>query len=310
MAQAPTSNRFLDPAVLAEISRLDLRARQVVEGFVSGLHKSPYKGSSVEFAEHREYVPGDDIRHIDWKLWARGDRFYVKQYEEETNLRCQVLLDMSESMRFGTTPLNKFEYAATAAAALGFLALKQRDAVGLRLFDTTLRETIPISSNWHALQHILTVVDEAKPERKTDFSVPLRDVSEAAGRRSMVILLSDLFAPLETIEQGLNLLRYKRHEVLLLHVLDASEISFPFEDNTKFLGMEEMPDLVAEPRSLRDGYLEVLNEFLADVRRMCASMRIDYMLLSTGDRLDKALSKFLAARARVVRASTRGTRGR
>jgi len=305
VADVASRSRFLDPEVLAEISRLDLRARQVVEGFVSGRHKSARKGYSVEFAEHREYVPGDDIRHIDWKLWGREDRFYIKQYEEETNLRCQVLLDMSESMRFGTTALNKFEYAATAAAALGFLALKQRDAVGLRLFDTDLRDTIPVSSNWHALQNILTVVDEAKPRRKTDFAAPLRDVSEAAGRRSMVVLLSDLFAPLDTIERGLQLLRYKRHEVLLLHILDAPEISFPFEDNTKFLGLEEMPDLVAEPRALRDGYIEVLNEFLADVRRLCASMRVDYMLLSTGDRLDKALSGFLAARARVVRSNTR-----
>jgi len=305
MAEVQDKNRFLDPAVLAEISRLDLRARHVVEGYVSGLHKSPRKGYSVEFAEHREYVAGDDIRHIDWKLWARADRFYIKQYEEETNLRCHVLLDMSESMRFGAGPLSKFEYAATAGAAIAFLLLKQRDAVGLRLFDTELRDTVPVSTNWHALQNLLTLVDAAKPERKTDFSAPLREFAEQAGRRSMVVLFSDLFAPLETIEQGLKLLRHKRHEVLLLHTLDATELTFPFEDNTKFLGMEEMPDLIAEPRSLRAGYMEVLEEFLDDVRRMCASMRVDYMLLSTGDRLDKALSGFLAARGRVVRGSTR-----
>jgi uncharacterized protein (DUF58 family) len=304
MARLESKSRYLDPAVLAEITRLDLRARQVVEGFVSGLHKSPRKGYSVEFAEHREYVPGDDIRHIDWKLWGREDRYYVKQYEEETNLGCHLLIDMSESMRFGTTPLSKFDYAATAAAALGFLLLKQRDAVGLRLFDDSLREAVPTSSNWQSLHNILGVVDATKPRQKTDFSAPLREFADQTSRRSMVVLFSDLFAPLETVEEGLRQLRHKRHEVLLFHVLDRTELTFPFEDNTRFLGLEEMPDLIAEPRALRDGYLEVLREFLDQVRRMCASMRIDYMLLSTGDRLDKALSGYLAARARVVRGST------
>jgi len=305
MSSATGRSRYLDPAVLAEISRLDLRARQVVEGFVSGLHKSPRKGYSVEFAEHREYVPGDDIRHIDWKLWGREDRWYIKQYEEETNLRCHVMLDMSESMRFGTGPLNKFEYAATAGAALCFLLLKQRDAVGLQLFDEELRATVPLSSNWHNLNNILTLVEPVKPQRKTDLSLPLRDFADRAGRRAMVVVFSDLFAPVETLETGLRLLRHKRHEVMLFHVLDETEITFPFEENTKFLGLEEMPDLIAEPRSLRDGYLEVLGEYLDSVRRLCASMRIDYMMLSTGDRLDKALSGFLAARARVVRSSAR-----
>jgi len=305
VARAMDRRRHLDPAVLAEISRLDLGARQVVLGYVSGLHKSPRKGYSVEFAEHREYVPGDDLRHLDWKLWGREDRYYIKQYEEETNLRCHLLLDISESMRFGTGPLNKFDYAATVAASIAFLLLKQRDAVGMRLFDDDLRGVVPLSSNWHSLHNILQMAEPVQPKRKTDFSVPLRDFSERAGRRSMVVVLSDLFAPLETIERGLRLLRHKRHEVVLLHVLDETELTFPFEDNTKFLGMEEMPDLIAEPRSLRAGYLEVVDEFLADLKRVCASMRIDYMTISTGDRLDKALAGFLAARGRVVRASTR-----
>jgi uncharacterized protein (DUF58 family) len=305
MARVTKQSRFLDPEVLAAISRLDMRARLVVEGFVSGLHKSPRKGYSVEFAEHREYVPGDDIRHLDWKLWGREDLLYIKQYEEETNLRCHLLFDMSESMRYGTGPLDKFEYSATAGAAMAFLLLKQRDAVGMRLFDEALRETVPVSSNWQSLHNILSLVEPVAPRRKTDFSVPLRDFADHAGRRAMVVLFSDLFAPLETVEEGLRQLRYRNHEVLLLHVLDETELSFPFEDNTRFLGLEEMPDLIAEPRALRDGYLEVVGEFLEKVRRMCASMRIDYTMLSTGDRLGKALSAFLAARARVVRSITR-----
>ncbi|MHC4938255.1 MAG: DUF58 domain-containing protein [Planctomycetota bacterium] len=305
MARTRATSKYLDPAVLAEISRLDLRARQVVEGYVSGLHKSPRKGYSVEFAEHREYVPGDDIRHIDWKLWGREDRWYIKQYEEETNLRCHLLLDISESMRFGTGPLNKFEYSATAAAGMAFLLLKQRDAVGIRLFDDHLRETVPLSSNWHALHNILTVCEETAPKKKTEFAQTLADFAEHAGRRSMVVIFSDLFTDPAELERGLQILKHKRHEVLLLNVLDETEITFPFEDNTKFLGLEEMPDLIAEPRALRDGYLEVLQEHLDAVRRICASMRIDFVLLSTGDRLDKALSGFLAARARFVRSSTR-----
>jgi uncharacterized protein (DUF58 family) len=305
MARVHGKSRFLDPEVLASISRLDLRARRVVEGFVSGLHRSPRKGYSVEFAEHREYVPGDDIRHLDWKLWGREDRLYIKQYEEETNLRCHLLFDISESMRYATGALSKFEYSATAGAAMAFLLLKQRDAVGMRMFDDALRQTVPVSTNWQSLTNILDLADPVKPRRKTDFSVPLRDFADHAGRRAMVVLFSDLFAPLETVEEGLRQLRYRNHEVLLLHVLDETELTFPFEDNTRFLGLEEMPDLIAEPRSLRDGYMEVLSEYLAQVRRMCASMRIDHVLLSTADRLDKALSGFLAARARVVRSITR-----
>ncbi|MGH7163542.1 MAG: DUF58 domain-containing protein [Planctomycetota bacterium] len=301
---ASAASRYLDPAVLAEISRLDLRARHVVEGFVSGLHKSPRKGNSVEFAEHREYVPGDDLRHVDWKLWGREDRLYVKQYEEETNLRCHLLVDSSESMRFGTGPLSKFEYSATAAAAIAFLLLRQRDAVGLRLFDDTLRAQVPVSSNFGSLANLLAFLEPVRPARKTDLSLPLKEFSERSRRRSMVVLFTDLFAPLESAEEGLAHLRRLRHEVLLFHVLDATEVAFPFEDNTHFLGLEGMPDLIAEPRALRDGYLAVFGEFLERARRICASLRIDYAILSTGERLDKSLSAFLAARARVVRSST------
>ena len=304
MARRPAPSRFLDPAVLAEISRLDLRARQVVSGYVAGLHKSPRKGYSVEFAEHREYVPGDDLRQLDWKLWGREDRYYIKQYEEETNLRCHLLVDISESMRFGTTALNKFEYSATAAAAISFLLLKQRDAVGLRLFDDRLREAVPVSSNWHNVSNILNVIDPVAPQRKTDMGVPLAAFAEQSGSRNMVVIFSDLFAPLDTLEKGLRALRNRRHEILIFHVLDTTELEFPFEDNTRFEGLEEMPDLIAEPRALRDGYLEVIREYLEQVRRLCASLRIDYMLIDTGQRLDKALSGFLAARSRVVRSST------
>ncbi len=297
-------SRFLDPRVLAEISRLDVRARQVVDGFMAGLHKSPRKGYSVEFAEHREYVPGDDLRHLDWKLLARTERYYIKQYEQETHLRCHLLLDVSESMRFGTGPMTKFEYGATAAASLAYLLLKQRDGVGLRLFDDELRATVPVSSNFQNIGNMINTLEPTRPTRKTDMAGPLGAFAEQSGLRAMVVLVSDLFAPLETLEEGLKTLRHRRHEVLVMQVMDETELTFPFEENTRFVGLEEMPDLIAEPRSLRAGYLEVMQDHLDQVRRMCGRMRIDYVLLSTGDSLERTLSAFLAARARVVRSST------
>jgi len=208
-------------------------------------------------------------------------------------------------MRFGTTALSKFEYAATIAASIAYLLLKQRDAMALRLFDDDLRAAVPLSNSMHNLHNLLTQIEPVQPKRKTDIGKPLREFAEQSGRRALVIILTDLFAPLETLEEGLTQLRFRNHEVVLFHVLDESELSFPFEDNTKFVGLEEMPDLIAEPRSLRDGYLAVVEEFLADTRKLCAKMRIDYSLCSTGERLDKVLATFLAARARVVRSSSR-----
>ena len=178
---------LLDPATLSQLGGIEFIARGVVEGFLMGLHRSPHRGFSAEFAELRAYQAGDDLRYIDWRMYGRSDRFYVKQFEQETNLRAHLLLDVSESMRFGTGPLNKFEYSATAAAAITFLLLKQRDAVGMRLFDDALQAAVPLSSNWHSLHNMLALVDPVKPRRKTDFSVPLRDFADLAGRRSMIV---------------------------------------------------------------------------------------------------------------------------
>lgn len=285
--------RFLHPETLARIARLELRAQQVVEGFISGMHRSPFFGHSVEFVQHREYTRGDDVRHLDWKVWSKTDRYYVKQYEEETNLRCTLVVDVSESMHYGRGPLNKYAYASTAAACLAYLLLRQQDAVGMATFDSGVRQVVPARSGQLHIDALVNALHVSKPREKTDLYKILRRVTETAGHRGMVVLFSDLLADREPLFRGLEMLTHRRHDVLLFHVLDDDELNFPFAGTTRFEGMEEMPQLVCDPRALRDGYLEALEEYLAEVRRGCAGRGIDYALVRTGDYLDAVLSKFL-----------------
>jgi uncharacterized protein (DUF58 family) len=285
--------RFLHPETIARISRLDLRARHVVEGFISGMHKSPFFGHSVEFVQHREYVAGDDIRHLDWKVWSKTDRFYIKQYEEETNLRCQLVVDVSESMHYGRGPLNKYAYASTIAACLGYLILRQQDAAGLVTFDEDVRQIVPSRSQQTHIDAIVNALHVSRPRQKTDFEKILRRVAAATPNRGMIILVSDLLADRPPLFRGLEMLRHRRHDVLVFHVLDDDELSFPFAGTTRFEGMEELPHLVCDPRALRDGYLEALEEYLVEVRRGCARQGIDYAQVKTSDYLDAVLARFL-----------------
>jgi uncharacterized protein (DUF58 family) len=285
--------RFLHPETIARISRLDLRARHVVEGFISGMHKSPFFGHSVEFVQHREYVPGDDIRHLDWKVWSKTDRFYIKQYEEETNLRSTVVVDVSESMHYGRGALNKYAYACTVGACLAYLLLRQQDAVGLITFDDQVRQTVPSRSQQNHIDAIVQGLHISKPQAKTDLEKILRRVAETVGCRGMIILISDLLADREPLFRGLEMLSHRRHDVLVFHILDDDELNFPFAGTTRFEGMEELPQLLCDPRALRDGYLEALEEYLVEVRRGCARQGIDYVQIRTGDYLDAALSRFL-----------------
>jgi len=289
--------RFLDPRTLARISRLEIRARFIVEGFIAGLHRSPYRGFSVEFAEHREYVPGDDVRHVDWKVFGRTDRFYVKQYEEETNLRATILLDTSESMQYGAGPLSKLGYAQTIAAALAFLILRQQDAAGLITFDSEIRRIVPPSSSQSHLAAVVEALEDAKPTRRTDLAGVLRAVAAQIRWKGLLILISDMFDDLDRIRAGLSELRHHRHDVLLFHVLDGDEISFPFERMTLFEGLEALPDALADPRALRAAYLEELLAFNESLRRVARQSRIDYALMDTRQPLDVPLSSFLASRA-------------
>ena len=292
----PDSKRFLHPEAIARLTRLDLRARHIVEGCLSGMHRSPYFGQSVEFRQHREYAPGDDLRHVDWKVWARQDRLYVKQFEEDTNLRCHLLVDVSASMQYGNGPLSKYEYACSVAASLAYLVLKQQDAIGCTSFDESIRQIVQTRSKRTHLQAIIESLNVAEPQDKTDMYRVLRSVAEAQPRRGMMILISDLLGDSDGLIRGLRLLRQRGHDVLVLQIMDDDELDFNFSGPTRFEGLESLDALNCNPRALREGYLESLNEFLSETRRKCAGHGIDYALVRTSEPLGTALTKFLSTR--------------
>jgi uncharacterized protein (DUF58 family) len=292
-AKTDDPRRFLHPETIARISRLDLRARHAVEGFISGMHKSPFFGHSVEFVQHREYVPGDDIRHLDWKVWSKTDRFFIKQFEAETNLRSVLVVDVSESMHYGRGALNKYNYACTVAACLGYLLLRQQDSVGLFSFDSDVRVQVPPRSQQTHIDALVKAMDVSRPREKTDLEKILKKVVENIHSRSMIILISDLLCDREPFFRGLDLLRHRRHDVLVFHVMDDDELTFPFAGTTRFEGMEELPNLLCDPRALRDGYIEALEEYLTEVRRGCVGRGVDYALVRTGDYIDAVLAKYL-----------------
>jgi uncharacterized protein (DUF58 family) len=288
--------RFLDPKTIGRISRLDLRARKVVEGFVSGMHRSPFFGHSVEFVQHRDYTAGDDIRHLDWKVWSKTDKYYIKQFEEETNLRCQLVVDVSNSMHYGRGALNKYEYASTLAACLALMLLKQQDSAGLITFDDDVRQVVPPRSQQTHIDAICKALDVSKPREKTDIFKILKRVAESTESRGMIVLFSDLLVDREPLFKALEMLRHGRHDLLVFHVMDEDELKFPFAGTTRFEGMEEIAQLTCDPRALRDGYMEALDEYLVEVRRGCARQGIDYSLIHTGENLDAVLAKFLHQR--------------
>lgn len=292
--------RYYDPKVLARIGRLELRAKMVVEGIITGLHKSPYHGQSVEFADHRAYVAGDDPRHIDWKVFGRSDRYVIKKYEEETNLRGHLLVDCSESMRFGydTDRLNKFDYASTLAASLAYLLHRQHDSVGVHLFDSEVRQRVAVSTSAAVLRWIGQAIEGTPPQRKTGLGKVFHEIAESVPQRGLVIVISDLFAPREEIETGLAEFRLRGHDIVIFHVLDQTEIDFPFEGNTLFRGLEEYPEVTADPRSLRDAYVEAVEEYLDDVERICSTVGVDYRRCHTGEPMDAAIISVLASRAK------------
>ncbi|MEX0586311.1 MAG: DUF58 domain-containing protein [Pirellulales bacterium] len=302
---------YFDPETLDKIARLDLRARLVVEGFITGLHKSPYHGFAVEFATHREYCPGDEIKHIDWKVWSKTDRLYIKEYEEETNLRCTIVLDTSKSMAYdgkdaagyGRTGMSKFDYAATAAACLAHLLQHQQDAVGLVTFDNKIVHNLPASTHPSHRKLLVHTLQQTVPSEASDVGDVFRDLAQQISRRGMVVILSDLFVDLPTLRESLRQLRHRKHDVIVLQIMHKHELTFPFEDNTLFRGMEVLRELHTEPRALRKAYLEVVDRFLAEVRRVCASNGIDHVLVSTKDSLSVVLSSYLAARQKTRRSS-------
>ncbi|MFV2068457.1 MAG: DUF58 domain-containing protein [Pirellulales bacterium] len=292
----PDSHKLLRPDAIARIERLELRARHIVEGFLSGPHRSPYFGQSIEFLQHREYVPGDDLRHVDWKVWARQDRLYLKQYEEDTNLRCTLLVDVSGSMRYGSGPLNKYEYGATIAASLAYLLLKQQDAVGCITFDKTIRTTTPVRSRRNHLNLITQALVAEEPREKTELLTILREVAEANPRRGMIVVISDFLVDVDSTLKGLKMLRRRGHDVLVFHLLDDDELDFPFEGPTRFEGLESSLHIACNPRALRAGYLDAIQSFLDRMRRECASQVVDYALVRTSDPFDVVLASYLSSR--------------
>ena len=288
--------RFLHPEAIKRISRMDLRARQIVEGFLSGMHRSPYFGQSVEFLQHREYATGDDLRHIDWKVWAKQDRYYIKQFEEDTNMRGTLLVDVSASMQYGSGALNKYEYAATLAACMAYMLLRQQDAVGCVAFDDAIRTTVPLRTKRNHLMSVVEAIERSEPRRKTDLSQILMQAAESYPKRGMMVLVSDLLAERQGVLRGIRMLRQRGHDVLVFHVMDDDELDFPFTGATRFEGLELPRSLTCNPRALREGYLNSLQRYLDEIRRGCASFGADYALVRTSEPLDAALATFLSNR--------------
>lgn len=294
--------KYLDPRTLARIGSLDLRARLIVEGLMTGMHRSPYQGISVEFAQHRQYVPGDDIRHVDWKVFAKTDKIYLKQYVEETNLHLICVVDASESMAYGSVGegnerWTKFDHATAIAAALSYMAVQQQDSVGLAIFDNELKRFFKPSNSplqWKLITHELQIVPRL---RKTNTGRVLEQLAEKLTHRSLIIVLSDFFDDLESLQKGLRLLRFRKHELMVFQILDPMEIAFPFEDVTLFKGLEEAGDLLTEPRALREAYLEQLRLDNEALKKMCRAMNNDYALMNSGEGLDVSLGAFLGRRA-------------
>lgn len=292
---------YLKPDVLARAEALGLKARQVVEGLRVGDHKSPYKGFSVEFVQHREYVPGDDIRHIDWKSYGRSERYTVKQYEQETNFIAHLLVDTSNSMRYGEGAENKLEYAKLLAASLAFTIVRQRDSVGLRTFDSDLRDELPPSSALPHVNAVCRTLEAAQAGQKTAIAPLLERVTDQVSRRGIVILISDCFDDVDTLLNGLRQVRFRGHEVCVLHVLHRDEIDFPLDGNIRFTNLEGADYLLARPHLLRPAYLKVVKQYLSDIQRGCDGSRVDYVLMRTDRSLAQGLGEYLVRRLQQMR---------
>jgi len=300
MQTTPRDRPFLDPAVVARLGTLELKARTIVEGFLSGLHRSPFKGFSVEFAEYRQYIPGDDLSTIDWKVFARSDRYYVKKFEEETNLDAHLMLDVSGSMGYGSTAMTKFEYGACLAAALAYLMNRQRDAVGLTAFDDKIVEMLPTGSRSGHLRNILLTLDRLTLGRETNVSKPLQQIVDSLSKRGLVVLISDLFDDADAVIRGLKHFQHRGNDVIVFQVLDPDEIDFPFERPTKFEDLETSEEILAVPGAVRDHYVKQMSTLIERYRRELGAAGIDYQLLSTKRPLELALMSYLSTRSRAL----------
>lgn len=294
------ASRHLPQEATARIRRLELVARRTVEGVMSGMHRSPYFGQSVEFLQHRQYTVGDDLRHIDWKVWGRQDRLHIKQYEEETTLRLHLLVDSSASMNYGEGEANKYHYAASLAACLAYLAVRQQDSIGLYTFAARVVQALPARMGRLQLSRLLAVLDGTTEDRETDLSKVVREVAPTIPRRGVVAIASDLLGTTNLLD-ALQMLRQRGHDVIMIHVLHRDELEFPFTGATRFEGLEGAEFLNCNPRALREGYLEAVQQFLEQTRRLCGRLSIEYFQAVTDQPLDATLAKFLTLRSGLPR---------
>jgi uncharacterized protein (DUF58 family) len=291
--------KYLDPSVVSRLSSIELKARMVVEGFIVGLHRSPYHGFSVEFAEHRQYMPGDDFRHVDWKVYGKTDRFFIKRFEEETNLKAYLLLDASNSMGYKSNGISKLEYGSYLAASLSYLMLRQQDAPGLLVYDEKIRSYIPPRGARSHINPILHALNSLMPSSKTDSSIAFHDLANRIRRRGLIIVISDLLDDSDKLLLGLKHFRHRQNEVIVFHILDPFERNFSYRTEARFKDMETGRELLTDPFQMRSGYIKRFNEFKDHISNICRQSQIDYVMLDTAMPFDKALFHYLSKRAKL-----------
>ncbi len=293
----PSAEQYLQPDVLARVARFDLKAKFLIEGFFSGLHRSPFKGFSAEFSDHRKYVPGDETKDLDWKVYARTDKYYIKRFQAETNMECHLVVDASASMAYGTTGLTKLEYATYVAAALAFLIVSQQDTVGLITFDDAIRAVLKPRSRRKHVVRILKVLNDTKPGKQGRVAELLHKVAGAIDKRGLVVVLSDLLDEPDDVIEAFAHLRYDGHDIIAFHILDAAEATFPFNDARRFEDVETGDAIVTDAASVRAGYLEALGEFIDTYRSELRKRKIDFFNIDTSTSFDKALMAYLMKRS-------------
>ncbi|MEK9984425.1 MAG: DUF58 domain-containing protein [Opitutae bacterium] len=303
MSEHVPETKYLDPEILQRIGDLELIAREVVEGLRVGSHRSPLRGFSTEFAHHRQYVPGDPLRSIDWRVYGRSDRYYTKLYEAETNFDCHLLIDSSSSMTYGSGKVNKLEYAKFLGASLAYLVLKQRDSVGISLFDSEIRAYLPPRSTMGILLQMDQLLKDTKPTPKTAIAKQLHDVALLLKRRSFVIVISDFLSEVEDVLAGLEHLKFAGHNVMVLHTLDPHELEFPFEGTWQFDGLEGEEPLITQPERIKEDYLSNLKEYMSAFSEGCLTSQIEYALVDTSRPLDIFLNEFFNQRESLLNGS-------
>ena len=293
------NNHYLSHEIISKLDNLYIKAKKVVEGFIVGLHKSPYHGFSVEFSDHRAYGPGDEVRHIDWKLWGKTDRFYIKRYEEETNLKAHILIDQSNSMAYTSHKINKLEYAKILAASLSYMLIKNQDAVGFYMFDDGIKKIIAPRSTKSHLNILLSAMDKLKPQQNTNIAKAIHQCAEKTNKKGLIILISDLMDEEQSILKGLKHFLYKGHEIIIFHILDPQEIKFDFKERVRFKDLESSQEIMTDPRQLKKTYRKKINEFINFYKTQCRQNKIDYVPIITNQTLDLALSEYLLKRKKL-----------